>query len=71
MASVIIHIPQYTRGKNPLMYLTGVHTDQVSAAKLPIKTCTFRMEMFHEVGVVMFASYRQETEKITPMHPGC
>ncbi|KAJ8778441.1 hypothetical protein J1605_013628 [Eschrichtius robustus] len=28
MASVIIHIPQYTKGKNPLMYLTGVHTDQ-------------------------------------------
>ncbi|XP_057599642.1 integrin alpha-2 [Hippopotamus amphibius kiboko] len=28
MASVIIHIPQYTKGKNPLMYLTGVHTGQ-------------------------------------------
>uniref|UniRef100_A0A452G8V8 Integrin alpha-2 n=1 Tax=Capra hircus TaxID=9925 RepID=A0A452G8V8_CAPHI len=28
MASVIIHIPQHTKGKNPLMYLTGVHTDQ-------------------------------------------
>uniref|UniRef100_A0A452SRA4 Integrin alpha-2 n=1 Tax=Ursus americanus TaxID=9643 RepID=A0A452SRA4_URSAM len=28
MASVIIHIPQYTKDKNPLMYLTGVHTDQ-------------------------------------------
>uniref|UniRef100_H0WV64 Integrin alpha-2 n=1 Tax=Otolemur garnettii TaxID=30611 RepID=H0WV64_OTOGA len=28
MASVIIHIPQYTKEKNPLMYLTGVHTDQ-------------------------------------------
>eukprot|EP00070_Physeter_catodon_P042333 XP_028349227.1 integrin alpha-2 [Physeter catodon] len=28
MASVIIHIPQYTKGKNPVMYLTGVHTDQ-------------------------------------------
>lgn len=29
MASVSIHIPQYTKGKNPLMYVTGVHTDQV------------------------------------------
>ncbi|KAM5264395.1 integrin alpha-2 [Ctenodactylus gundi] len=28
MASVIIHIPQYTKEKNPLMYLTEVHTDQ-------------------------------------------
>ncbi|XP_049480099.1 integrin alpha-2, partial [Panthera uncia] len=28
MASVIIHIPQYTKEKNPLMYVTGVHTDQ-------------------------------------------
>ncbi|KAI4535800.1 hypothetical protein MG293_014127 [Ovis ammon polii] len=28
MASVIIHIPQHTTGRNPLMYLTGVHTDQ-------------------------------------------
>ncbi|XP_008260416.3 integrin alpha-2 [Oryctolagus cuniculus] len=28
MASVIIHIPQYTKEKNPLMYLTGVHTGQ-------------------------------------------
>ncbi|XP_011381912.1 integrin alpha-2 isoform X1 [Pteropus vampyrus] len=28
MASVIIRIPQYTKEKNPLMYLTGVHTDQ-------------------------------------------
>ncbi|KAM5169347.1 integrin alpha-2 [Callospermophilus lateralis] len=28
MASVIIHIPQYTKGKNPLMYLTGVHVDR-------------------------------------------
>ncbi|XP_047410988.1 integrin alpha-2 isoform X1 [Sciurus carolinensis] len=28
MASVIIHIPQYTKEKNPLIYLTGVHTDQ-------------------------------------------
>lgn len=40
MASVIIHIPQYTKDKNPLMYLTGVHTDQVKAAKLPIKMHT-------------------------------
>uniref|UniRef100_H0VU32 Integrin alpha-2 n=1 Tax=Cavia porcellus TaxID=10141 RepID=H0VU32_CAVPO len=29
MASVIIHIPQYTKEKNPLMYLTDIHTDQV------------------------------------------
>lgn len=28
MASVIIHIPQYTKEKNPLMYLTDIHTDQ-------------------------------------------
>ncbi|XP_010642319.1 integrin alpha-2 [Fukomys damarensis] len=28
MASVIIHIPQYTKEKNPLMYLTEVHMDQ-------------------------------------------
>uniref|UniRef100_A0A8D2B740 Integrin alpha-2 n=1 Tax=Sciurus vulgaris TaxID=55149 RepID=A0A8D2B740_SCIVU len=28
MATVIIHIPQYTKEKNPLIYLTGVHTDQ-------------------------------------------
>ncbi|XP_077608627.1 integrin alpha-2 [Crocuta crocuta] len=28
MASMIIHIPQYTKEKNPLMYVTGVHTDQ-------------------------------------------
>ncbi|XP_008571747.1 PREDICTED: integrin alpha-2 [Galeopterus variegatus] len=28
MASVIIRIPEYTKEKNPLMYLTGVHTDQ-------------------------------------------
>ncbi|XP_022349189.1 integrin alpha-2 [Enhydra lutris kenyoni] len=28
MASVTIHIPQDTKGQNPLMYLTGVHTDQ-------------------------------------------
>ncbi|KAB1281032.1 Integrin alpha-2, partial [Camelus dromedarius] len=28
MASVVIRIPQYTKDKNPLMYLTGVHTDQ-------------------------------------------
>ncbi|KAM9695882.1 integrin alpha-2 [Trichechus inunguis] len=28
MAYVTIHIPQYTKEKNPLMYLTGVQTDQ-------------------------------------------
>ncbi|XP_043344474.1 integrin alpha-2 [Cervus canadensis] len=28
MASVIIRIPQYTKGENPLMYVTGVHTDR-------------------------------------------
>lgn len=28
MASVTIHIPQYTKEKNPLLYLTGIHTDQ-------------------------------------------
>ncbi|KAM5259735.1 integrin alpha-2 isoform 1-T2 [Hipposideros larvatus] len=28
MASVIIHIPQYSKEKNPLLYLTGIHTDQ-------------------------------------------
>ncbi|XP_037654964.1 integrin alpha-2 [Choloepus didactylus] len=28
MANITILIPQYTREKNPLMYLTGVHTDQ-------------------------------------------
>ncbi|KAK2117847.1 Integrin alpha-2 [Saguinus oedipus] len=28
MATVIIHIPQYTKEKNPLMYLTGVQTDK-------------------------------------------
>ncbi|XP_006865823.1 PREDICTED: integrin alpha-2 [Chrysochloris asiatica] len=28
MAYVNIHIPQYSKEKNPLMYLTGVHTDQ-------------------------------------------
>ncbi|XP_005392782.1 PREDICTED: integrin alpha-2 [Chinchilla lanigera] len=28
MASVNIHIPQYTKEKNPLMYLTDIHTDQ-------------------------------------------
>ncbi|XP_058164855.1 integrin alpha-2 [Dasypus novemcinctus] len=28
MASVTIRIPQYTKEKNPLVYLTGVHTDQ-------------------------------------------
>ncbi|KAG8519798.1 Integrin alpha-2 [Galemys pyrenaicus] len=28
MASVNIHIPQYTKENNPLMYLTEVHTDQ-------------------------------------------
>ncbi|KAK2509257.1 hypothetical protein MC885_015656 [Smutsia gigantea] len=28
LASVVIHIPQYTKEKNPLMYLTGVHTNQ-------------------------------------------
>ncbi|XP_023564722.1 integrin alpha-2 [Octodon degus] len=28
MASVDIHIPQYTKEKNPLLYLTDVHTDQ-------------------------------------------
>ncbi|XP_073092447.1 integrin alpha-2 isoform X2 [Manis javanica] len=28
LATVVIHIPQYTKEKNPLMYLTGVHTNQ-------------------------------------------
>ncbi|KAM7320839.1 hypothetical protein ACRRTK_020092 [Alexandromys fortis] len=28
MASVTIHIPQYTKAKNPLLYLTGVQTDE-------------------------------------------
>ncbi|XP_069897254.1 integrin alpha-2 [Dipodomys merriami] len=28
MASVVIHLPQYTKEKNPLMYLTGVDTDK-------------------------------------------
>ncbi|KAM8819449.1 integrin alpha-2 [Rhynchonycteris naso] len=28
MVMVLIHVPQYTKEKNPLMYLTGVHTDQ-------------------------------------------
>ncbi|KAM6156511.1 integrin alpha-2 [Erethizon dorsatum] len=28
MASVIIHIPQYTKEKNPLLYLTDIHMDQ-------------------------------------------
>lgn len=55
MASVIIHIPQYTKGKNPLMYVTGVHTDQVRAAKLPIKMYTFHAETRREVGVIMAA----------------
>ncbi|XP_052015754.1 integrin alpha-2 [Apodemus sylvaticus] len=29
MALVTIHIPQYTKEKNPLLYLTGIQTDQV------------------------------------------
>ncbi|CAO2592529.1 Integrin alpha-2, partial [Lemmus lemmus] len=28
MASVTIHVPQYTQAKNPLLYLTGVQTDE-------------------------------------------
>lgn len=28
MASVTIHVPQYTKAKNPLLYLTGVQTDE-------------------------------------------
>ncbi|XP_036756277.2 integrin alpha-2 [Manis pentadactyla] len=28
LATVVIHIPQYTKEKNPLMYLTGVHMNQ-------------------------------------------
>ncbi|KAI5939102.1 Integrin alpha-2 [Manis javanica] len=28
LATVVIHIPQYTKERNPLMYLTGVHTNQ-------------------------------------------
>ncbi|KAB0349375.1 hypothetical protein FD754_014232, partial [Muntiacus muntjak] len=28
MASVIIRVPQYTKGENPLMYVTGVHADR-------------------------------------------
>ncbi|XP_004608580.2 integrin alpha-2, partial [Sorex araneus] len=28
MASVTIHIPQFTKEKNPLMYLTDIHTDK-------------------------------------------
>ncbi|XP_057645886.1 integrin alpha-2 [Chionomys nivalis] len=28
MASVTIHIPQYTKAKNPLLYLTGVQTEE-------------------------------------------
>ncbi|XP_066233945.1 integrin alpha-2 isoform X1 [Saccopteryx leptura] len=28
MVTILIHVPQYTKEKNPLMYLTGVHTDQ-------------------------------------------
>lgn len=51
MASVSIHIPQYTKGKNPLMYVTGVHTDQVRAAELPVKCAPWKYP--HEVGVIM------------------
>lgn len=51
MASVIIHIPQYTKEKNPLMYLTGVHTDQVRTTTLLTKVCTFCMEIPHKVKV--------------------
>ncbi|XP_036134702.1 integrin alpha-2 [Molossus molossus] len=60
MASVVIHIPQYTKEKNPLMYLTGVHTDQAgdiscNADVNPLKIgqrptpVTFKSENFRHV----------------------
>lgn len=35
MASVRIRLPQLTTDKNPLLYLTDVHTGQVRAARAP------------------------------------
>ncbi|XP_076973242.1 integrin alpha-2 [Tamandua tetradactyla] len=60
MASITINIPQYTKEKNPLMYLTGVHTDQAgdiscNAEINPLKigqtssTLSFKSENFRHV----------------------
>lgn len=39
MASVRIRLPQLTTDKNPLLYLTGVHTGQVRAAERQSDVC--------------------------------
>ncbi|XP_006889660.1 PREDICTED: integrin alpha-2 [Elephantulus edwardii] len=60
MAYVNIHIPQYTKAKNPLMYLVGVHTDKVGdisckAETNPLKighassSVSFKNENFHHI----------------------
>ncbi|XP_016055282.1 PREDICTED: integrin alpha-2 [Miniopterus natalensis] len=60
MASITIHIPQYTKEKNPLMYLTGVHMDQAgdiscNASVNPLKigqtpaSVSFKSENFRQV----------------------
>ncbi|XP_012577229.1 PREDICTED: integrin alpha-2 [Condylura cristata] len=60
MAFVNIHIPQYTKEKNPLMYLTEVHTDQAGdiscdATENPLKigqtpaSVSFKSENFRPI----------------------
>ncbi|XP_060047007.1 integrin alpha-2 isoform X1 [Erinaceus europaeus] len=60
MASVTIHIPQYTKERNPLMYLTGVQTDQAgdiscNAEINPLKigqtsaSASFKNENFQQI----------------------
>ncbi|XP_029324347.1 integrin alpha-2 isoform X1 [Mus caroli] len=57
MALVTIHIPQYTKEKNPLLYLTGIQTDQagdisctaeINPLKLPhtASSVSFKSENF-------------------------
>ena len=50
MALVTIHIPQYTKEKNPLLYLTGIQTDQVRTVRL-----VTQIEVTQDVRVIVSA----------------
>ncbi|XP_073933605.1 integrin alpha-2 [Castor canadensis] len=62
MVSVVIHIPEYTKEKNPLMYLTGVDTDQ--AGDISCKAEINPMKIGQRLSSVSFKSenFRQIKE---------
>ncbi|XP_051039037.1 integrin alpha-2 [Phodopus roborovskii] len=70
MASVTIHIPQYTKAKNPLLYLTGVQTDE--AGDISCEAEINPLKLGHASSPVVFKSENlQHTKELDCTATSC